>query len=273
MRSSWTACVPPSTGGGGGACSGSGSGSMSMPSSLSLANSTTLRVSGVGSCHRSRKTVSTSWTAGPLIAAIMSCQGGVSPYSLGQALHRLRVAVVLDVVAAGVAQVDAADVRHVAGRVVRVADHHELLVVRATHPHPHVEQRLGAPRLELLAEAAVHLGGEAEQLGVRPPHQAPHVHPALVGPGEHLDDLAALLAGEPLVGVALPVGEEDEVAGPGPLEALEQLGEVRRAVHQRPHQVAVGPGLVAGVVVVERGARVAAILLAQHPVGGVGHAA
>ena len=246
---------------------------MSMPSSLSLANRTTLRVSGVGSSQRSRKTVSTSWTAGPLIAAIMSCQGGVSPYSLGQVGHRLRVAVVLDVVAAGVAQVDPADVGHVAGRVVRVADHHHLLVVRATHPDPHVEQRLGAPGLELPAEAAVDLGGEAQHLGVRPPHQAPHVDAALVGPGEHLDDLAALLAGEPLVGVALPVGEEDEVAGPGRLETLEQLGEVGRTVNQRAHQVAVGPGLVAGVRVVERGARVAAIRLPSIQAAGSATAA
>ena len=80
---------------------------------------------------------------GPLIAAWMSCHGGVSPYSFASCL-RLRVAVVVGVVAARVAQVDAADVRDVAGRVVAVPDHHQLLVVRAAQPHPHVEQRLGA---------------------------------------------------------------------------------------------------------------------------------
>ncbi len=73
--------VPPSTGGGGGACSGIGSGVVSIRRTRSLTTSQGLRVSGVGSSQRSRKTVSTSYTAGPLMAAWMSCQGGVSPYS------------------------------------------------------------------------------------------------------------------------------------------------------------------------------------------------
>ena len=51
--------------------------------------------------------------------------------------------------------------------------------------------------------------GEPHRLGVRAPDQAADVDAALVGPAEHLGDLAARLAGEPLVGVALPVGEED----------------------------------------------------------------
>ena len=68
----------------GGACSGSGSGVTSIPASRSLAQRSGLRLSGVGSTHRSRNTVSTSKTAGPLIAAWMSCHGGVSPYSFAR---------------------------------------------------------------------------------------------------------------------------------------------------------------------------------------------
>ena len=101
--------------------------------------------------------------------------------------------------------------------------------------------------------------GEAERLPVRAPDQAADVDAALVGPTEHLGDLAAGLAGEPLVGVALPVGEEHQVAGAGRLEPLVELGEVRRAVDQRPDQVALGPGLVARVLVVEAGGGVAAL--------------
>ena len=54
---------------------------MSMRSSRSRVTKTGLRLSGVGSSHRSRNTVSTSKTAGPWIATWMSCQGGVAPYS------------------------------------------------------------------------------------------------------------------------------------------------------------------------------------------------
>ena len=126
-------------------------------------------------------------------------------------------------------------------------------------PHPHVEQRLGATRLELAAEQPVLARGEAERVLVRAPDQPAYVDAALVGPAEHLGDLAAGLAGEPLVGVALPVGEEDQVAGSGGLDPFVQLGEVRRPVDQRPDQVALRPGLVAGVPVVEAGLGVAAL--------------
>ena len=201
----------------------------------------------VGSSQRSRKTVSTSCTAGPLMAAWTSCQGGVSPYS-SAIVEGLRVAAVVGVVAAGVAQVDAADVRDVAGRVVAVPDDHQLLVVRAARCAPACR---AAPRRRAAA-AAGRAGGsrsavKPSALRVRAPDQPAYVDAALVGPAEHLDDLAARLAGEPLVGVALPVGEEDQVAGAGGLEPLVELGEVRRPVDQRADQVALRPGLLAGV--------------------------
>ncbi len=94
---------------------------------------------------------------------------------------------------------------------------------------------------------------------------------------EDLGDLAARLAGEPLVGVALPVGEEDQVARPRGLDPFVQLGEVRRPVDQRPDQVALRPGLLVGVRFVDAGQGVAALLLGEQPVGegiglGCGHA-
>ena len=156
---------------------------------------------------------------------------------------RLRVPVVLGVVATRVAQVDPADVRDVARRVVTVPDHHHLLVVGPAEPHAHVQQRLGTAPLQVATQAAVLLGGEAECLLVRAPHQPADVHPSFVGAAQHLGHLAAGLAGQPLVGVALPVGEQHQVTGARRLQPLVQLGEVRRAVDQRPDQVAGGPGL------------------------------
>ena len=85
------------------------------------------------------------------------------------------------VVAAGVAQVDAADVGDVALGIVAVADHHQLLVVRATHPDAHVEQGLGTTLLELSAEQAVLGGVEAQLLRVGAPDQTAYVDTALVG--------------------------------------------------------------------------------------------
>jgi hypothetical protein len=172
---------------------------------------------------------------------------------------------VVGVVAPRVAQVDAAHVRDVPGRVVLVPDHHELLVVGAAGPHTHVEQRLGPALLQVLAEAPVLTCREPQLLPVRAPDQAAHVDAPLVGPSEHLRDLASRLAGQPLVGVALPVGEEDQVAGDRGLDALVELGEVRRAVDQRPDEVALGPRLLAGKPCVEAGPRVRALGLGEEP--------
>ena len=185
-------------------------------------------------------------------------------------LHGLRVAVVVGVVAARVAQVDPADVRDVPCGVVAVPDHHELLVVRAAGADPHVQQRLRAALLQRASQQAVLPGGEPELLPVRAPDQTAYVDPTLVGAGEHLRDLAPGLAGEPLVGVALPVGEEDQVARAGRLETLVELGEVGRPVHQRPDHVALRPRLTTRVPGVEPGGPVAAFTLVEQPVGGVG---
>ena len=61
----------------------------------------------------------------------------------------------LGVVAAAVAQVDAAGERDVALRALRVPQDDELLVVRAAAPDPLVEQHLAAGGSMSLAEVAV----------------------------------------------------------------------------------------------------------------------
>ena len=181
---------------------------------------------------------------------------------------RLRVAEVAVVVAPRVRQVDAADEGDVAGRLVAVPDDHELLVVRPAVAHPHVEQSLRAALLQLLAQGAVLAGEEPDLVPVRAPDQPAHVDTTLVGPCQHLDHGAVGVVGhQQLVGVALPVGEQHQVAVAGRLEAFVQLAEVRRAVDERPREVALGPR----AVVVEAGGVVVALGLRQEPVGDVSH--
>jgi hypothetical protein len=172
------------------------------------------------------------------------------------------------VVAPRVRQVDAADVGDVAGRVVAVPDDHELLVVGPAVAHPHVEQRLRTALLQLLAQGAVLAGEEPDLVPVRAPDQPADVDTALVGTGQHVDDRAVgVVSHQQLVGVALPVGEEHQVAVAGGLESLVQLPEVRHAVDERPGEVALGPG----AVVVEAGGVVVALGLGEEPVGDVSH--
>lgn len=61
----------------------------------------------------------------------------------------------IGVVAAAVAQVDAAGERDVPFRCALVSQHHELLVVRPAAPDPLVEQHLAAGCRDRLAEVAV----------------------------------------------------------------------------------------------------------------------
>ena len=242
------------------------SGELSRPRSRSASRRHGARESGAGSSQRSRNTVSTSWTAGPADGHLDVVPRRVRAVLLGQRLG-LRVAVVGVVVAPVVGQVDAADEGDVARGVVAVPDHDELLVVRAAGAHPHVEQHLGAPLLQLLPEVAVLGGEEAGPVEVRAPHQPAHDDAALVRAGQHLDDLAAGLAGEPLVGVTLPVGEEHEVARSGGLDRVVQGTEVRRAVDERADEVALRPRPVAAVAGVQRRGRVAPLGCGEEPVG------
>ncbi|MGW1927002.1 hypothetical protein ACWCQ0_50385, partial [Streptomyces massasporeus] len=91
-----------------------------------------------------------------------------------------------------------------------MTQHHHLLVVRAAGPHPHVEQALAARLLDLRAEAAVLLLAEPETVQVGAPQQALHDDVPAGRLAQHRADLGAL-TGEPLVAIAAPVGEQEQV--------------------------------------------------------------
>ena len=111
------------------------------------------------------------------------------------------------------AQVDAADVGDVAGRVVGVPDHDELLVVGAAGADPHVPQALPAGLADLLAQVAVPMRAEAETVPVGAPQQPAHVDAALDRVDQRGVERRARVVGELLVRVALPVGEVEAVTG------------------------------------------------------------
>ena len=117
---------------------------------------------------------------------------------------------VVGVVAAAVAQVDPAGEGDVPLRVVRVAQHYELLVVRSAAADPLVQQHLAAGRLDVVAEAAVLLLAVREPVQVRTPEQPLDDHPALGGGREQLRDGGPVVA-HPLVRIAAPVGEKEMV--------------------------------------------------------------
>ena len=204
------------------------------------------------SSHRSRKVVSTSNTAGPSMATCTSCQAGRGPNACGIGIT-WAVALVVDVVAAAVAQVDAAEVRDVARRVVAVPQHDELLVVRAAGAHPHVAQALAAGLVDLDAEQPRLLGVEAELVPVRAPQQPAHVGPAPGRRGERRRHRRCRVVGQPLVRVAPPVDEVEQVALAQGADPLVQLGHVRPAVHDGPHPVPLAPRDALRVVVVDDG--------------------
>jgi hypothetical protein len=154
---------------------------------------------------------------------------------------RLGVAEVAGVVAAGVAEVDAARERDVAPRVVRMAQHHELLVVGAGAPHPFVEQHLTAGVVHHVAEPAVLLLAVGQVVVVRAPHQALDDDSAARGVAEELAD-RGLVRAQTLVCVATPVGEEQVVARLQRPDLRRETGEIRGTVHERHHPVAGGPG-------------------------------
>ena len=160
----------------------------------------------------------------------------------GAHAHRLGVTVVGRVVAAAVAQVDAADERDVASRRARVPEHHQLLVVRAAAADPLVEQHLAAGPLDRLAEVLVLLLAEREPVQVRAPHQALDHHAPLGGGAEQIPATVGPPGRSQLVGVAAPVGEEQVVAAPQRFDLGDEPIEVGGAVHQRLHHVALAPG-------------------------------
>jgi hypothetical protein len=82
---------------------------------------------------------------------------------------------VRNVIAAAVTQIDAADVGNVELRPARMAEDHELLVVRAPGAHPHVQHHLSPVYIDVLGERAVLLRAELEAIKMRPPDQPLHL--------------------------------------------------------------------------------------------------
>ena len=182
---------------------------------------------------------------------------------------RLRIAEVLLVVTPGVAEVHASQERDVTVRAARMPKDDELLVVGAPHADPHVQQALAPRRVDVLTELPILLAREGEAVEVRAPDEAPDVDPPPGGLGEDGAHLAPGLSGQPLVGVAPPVGEHHEVAGPHLRQTAGQLREVAGAVHERTDQVALAPRHGPRVPGVQTRGGVPPVLWQEEPARGV----
>src|SRR5690606_27155411 len=139
------------------------------------------------------------------------------------------VAAVVDVVAAGHGDVDAADVGDVLRRGVAVPDDDGLLVVAAHRGYAVVEQHPPAAAGDRPGEGPVLRGRVAQQRAVGAPQQAADDGAAAARGGEHLTRRGVV---EPLLGVGAPPGEEDEVAVAGGVDRVLEGGEVGPAVGQ-----------------------------------------
>ena len=172
---------------------------------------------------------------------------------LGERL-RLRVAGVVGVVAAVVREVDAADERDVPRSGRRGAAR------RGTSggaSRPRAPACRAAPRRP--APAAARRGGGSRWRRSRWRRGASATRARgrrrrARRPTEDLDDLAARLAGEALVRVALPVGEEHEVTGP---RRLDHLVQAARSRSRRGSGGAPGCRSTSGLVAARAGRRAA----------------
>ena len=117
----------------------------------------------------------------------------------------LRVAAVLVIVAPPVAQVDAADERHVAGGIALVPDQDQLLMVGTGPSDPLVEKDLATVLVDFPGQRDVMLQVEARDLRVRPPHQPAHGDAARRQVREDAGQVSVV--DQPHVGVAPPIGE------------------------------------------------------------------
>ena len=147
-----------------------------------------------------------------------------------------------------------------------MTQHDELLVVRSAGADPHVPQAFTAGGLDVLTEMPVLLLAEREPVQVRAPHQALDHHSPPCRVGEDPRDLGARAVQE-LVGIAAPIGEHQQVAGPQRPHAAEQLSEVRLAMDQRGDVIADGERRAVGVAAVQPGGRIAALGRTEEPPG------
>ena len=156
-------------------------------------------------------------------------------------LHRLRVAAVRRVVAAGMTQIDAPGERDVPLRRAGMPDDDQLLVMRPADTDALIQQHLPACAFDRLAEVSVLLLAVGELVQMRPPHQTLDDDTAFGGAAEQFTDGRAVVA-HLLVRVAPPVREEQVVARAQRFHFGDETIEVRRAVDQRLRPVALAPG-------------------------------
>ena len=118
-----------------------------------------------------------------------------------------------------------------------MAQHEELLVVRAVGPHPHVQQALPPGRLDRPGRDRVLLGREPQRRGLRAPEQPADVHPAPGRARQHRGDAGVLARPQTLVGVHAPAREHHQVARAG---RLQRRPAARRSSRRRAPGAAPG---------------------------------
>ena len=228
---------------------------------------TGLRVSGVGSSHRSRKTVSTSPTAGP-----RDRQLDVVPRRPGPVdrRHRLRLRVA-PVIARRRGGCGTGRSRRRTRRRARVgrggaarrtsggATRPGRTRMSSRHCPPAASIVRAETRVLLAPRTAAPRAASARPGRGRPRRGGPR------GPGPRRRRCPP--RAEPLVGVHPPPGEQHQVAGAQPLQGDQQLGEVVGAMDERPHPVAARPGQTVRVPRVQPGPGVAPLGRVEEPVG------
>jgi hypothetical protein len=176
----------------------------------------------------------------------------------------LPVSRVCVVVVTAVTQVDTIDEGHILIGASRVAQHHELLMMRASRSYSHVEQALPAGSRYVLAQLSVLPLAELQSIQVRSPDQALDQHSAPCRRGQDVGDRPTG-DGQAFIGVAAPVGEQQQVTGPQGVHRLYEFGEIARSVYQWVHVVAWRPGCLVGVATIQQRRRVAALLRGEQP--------
>jgi hypothetical protein len=215
----------------------------------------------VPSLAEHRLDIADRWASDPHLGVVPR---GAWPVHRGHRLA-LRIPEVARVVVPAVAQVDATHERDVEILTAGMADDHELLMVRTTGTHSHVEQALATGLGDLRSQVTVLQLGELEAVQVRAPDQAPHDHPASGGLAQDPGDFCTG-TGEQLVRITAPIGEQHEIAGASRLEGLQQGREVGRPVDQRLHLVAERPRSAVGVAAVDQRGRVVTLPCGQEPI-------
>lgn len=186
------------------------------------------------------------------------------------AVHRchglgLGIAVMLSPVEPAVTEVDSARECDVEIWTTRVTEYDEFLMVRTKRAHAHVAQALTAGRPDLLTEMPILFPAECETVQVGAPDETLDQHPAGGRLAQHVRNRTALII-QRLIRVTPPVGEQQQVTGPHQPHAPEELGEVRRPVHENANLVAHCPGQTVSVSLIQPGRGVATPLGAQEPV-------